>query len=84
MRISPGCELLSLVVDLQTFAQAVLYPGVDDVRTTGGAIAYSAGAWPRDIGKVTGALPPSGRLGRAGSRDPDHGTIEPDPTGLGP
>ncbi len=57
VRISPGSELNALVLDLEVFAKAVLRPDGGDARTARGALAYSAAAWSRELGLVTGALP---------------------------
>ncbi|MDP9441788.1 MAG: hypothetical protein M3P34_06365, partial [Actinomycetota bacterium] len=69
LRISPGSELLSLALDLEIFAKAVLHPGGEDARTASGAIAYSAAAWSRELGVATGALRSTGRPSTAGTLD---------------
>ena len=60
LRVSPGSELLSLGLNLEIFARAVLHPNSDDARAARGAIAYSAAAWSRELGRAIGDPPHAG------------------------
>jgi hypothetical protein len=56
VRLSPGSELGMLVTCLDTFARAVLDPAGAEAETARGPLAYTAGAWSRDLGTTPGAL----------------------------
>lgn len=72
VRVSPGSELLTLGLNLEVFARAVLDPQGEDAKTARGAIAYSAAAWSKELGLATGALPSADRRPDAAAlgRDP--------------